>query len=109
MMCDSDRKIIVVGIDGMDPRLAKKYLDAGKMPNLQKLLSRGSAREDLVMLGGVPTITPPMWTTIATGASPNVHGITCYWAQSPEKLDELVYAFHSDLCKAETLWETTAK
>lgn len=104
-----DRKIIVVGVDGMDPRLAKKYLDAGKMPNLAKLLENGSAREDLVMLGGVPTITPPMWTTLATGAYPGTHGITDFWNQHPNELDTLVYALDSRNCKAEQLWNVTAE
>lgn len=103
------RKIIVVGIDGMDPRLAKKYLDAGKMPNLQKLLKRGSAREDLVMLGGVPTITPPMWTTLCTGAYPGTHGITDFWNQHPTELDTLVYSLDSRNCKAEQLWNVLAE
>lgn len=26
-------KVLVLGIDGMDPRLTRKYLDEGKMPN----------------------------------------------------------------------------
>ena len=69
-------KMIVLGVDGMDPRLTKKYLDAGLMPNLQAYLQQGAAREDLVLLGGVPTITPPMWTTLSTGAYPATHGIT---------------------------------
>ena len=60
-------KILVIGIDGMDPRLTKYHLDQGIMPNLKAFLERGSAREDLVLLGGMPTITPPMWTTLATG------------------------------------------
>ena len=74
-------KVFVLGVDGMDPRLAKKFLDAGKMPHFAKFLERGSAREDLVLLGGVPTITPPMWATLATGANPSTHGITCFWAK----------------------------
>lgn len=102
-------KIFFLGVDGMDPDTTRRLVDEGKMPNVKKLIERGACRENLHMLGGVPTITPPMWTTLATGCSPNVHGITCYWNQSHERLDELVYAFHSDLCKAETLWETTAK
>ena len=57
------KKLIIVGIDGMDPRLTKKYLDEGKMPNVEKILERGSAREDLMLLGAQPTVTPPMWTT----------------------------------------------
>ena len=59
-------KVFVLGVDGMDPRMTKKYLNAGKMPNLAKFIEMGACREDLVMLGGVPTITPPMWTTLAT-------------------------------------------
>ena len=103
------RKMIVVGIDGMDARLAKKYLDAGKMPNLKRLLKLGSARKDLVMLGGVPTITPPMWTTLATGATPGTHGITDFWNQHPTELDTLVYSLDSRNCKAEQLWNITAE
>lgn len=30
-------KLMVLGVDGMDPRLSKKYIDEGKMPNLKKL------------------------------------------------------------------------
>lgn len=108
-MMEDKRKIIVVGIDGMDPRLAKKYLDAGKMPNLKKLLKRGSAREDLVMLGAVPTITPPMWTTLCTGAYPGTHGITDFWNQHPTELDTLVYSLDSRNCKAEQLWNVLAE
>lgn len=51
-------KILVLGIDGMDPKLTKKHLDV--MPNTRELLRRGAAREDLTMLGGLPCITPPM-------------------------------------------------
>lgn len=43
-------KFIIVGVDGMDASLCKKFLDEGKMPNVKKLLEQGSAREDLVML-----------------------------------------------------------
>ena len=40
-------KFMIVGVDGMDARLCKKFLDEGKMPNVKKLLESGSAREDL--------------------------------------------------------------
>lgn len=69
-------KILVLGVDGFDPSLAKKFMDQGKMPALQQFVSRGAARENLVLLGGMPTVTPPMWTTLATGATPATHGIT---------------------------------
>lgn len=51
-------KVLVLGVDGLDPRLTKKYMNKGVMPNFTKFQQRGSAREDLVMLGAMPTITP---------------------------------------------------
>lgn len=104
----STEKLLVLGIDGMDPRLTKKYIDEGYMPNTKRLLEIGSAREDLRMIGGHPTVTPPMWTTLATGASPCVHGISEYYAHDPERLDAMLYNFDSSRCKAEPLWNVAA-
>lgn len=103
------KKLIVVGIDGMDPRLTKKYLDEGKMPNTEKILAKGSAREDLVLLGAQPTVTPPMWTTLATGAYPYTHGVTCFGRQSKKALDLFEYGLDSQNCQAEQLWNVTAE
>ena len=83
-------KIIVVGIDGMDPCLTKKYMARGVMPNVEKLMQHGSYREDLVLMGAQPTITPPCWTTLSTGAYPATHGITCFKKQGNDIAD-LVY------------------
>ena len=102
-------KIMVLGVDGMDPRLAKKYVDEGKMPNLKTIIERGAQREDLVLLGIMPTITPPGWTSLATGAYPGTHGITCFWNQDPEHLDTIMYSLDSTLCQAEQLWNVTAE
>lgn len=104
-----DKKVLVLGIDGMDSRITKKFLDEGKLPNIKKYLERGAARTGLDMLGAIPTITPPCWTTLATGAYPGTHGITCYWRQSPDSLDAVVYNMDSRFCKAEQLWNVTAK
>ena len=102
-------KILVLGVDGMDPRLTRHYLAEGKMPNLQKLIARGACREDLTMLGALPTITPPMWTTLATGSYPVTHGITCFWNQSHDSLDTLTYALDSRVCQSEQLWNVFAE
>ena len=67
---------MVLGVDGMDPALTK-FMDEGKLPNIKQYVERGACREDLVLLGAMPTITPPLWATLATGAYPETHGITC--------------------------------
>ncbi len=103
------RKILVLGIDGMDQRITKRLLDEGKLPNIKKYLEHGSSREELDMLGAIPTITPPCWTTLATGTYPGTHGITCYWRQSPDSLDAVVYNMDSRFCKSEQIWNVTSE
>ena len=73
------KKILVLGIDGMDPRLTRRFVDEGAMPNTAQFLQRGASRQDLAMLGAHPTVTPPMWTTLACGCYANVHGITGFY------------------------------
>jgi len=102
-------KVLVLGIDGLDPKLTKKYIEEGAMPNIQKMIERGSCREDLQMIGGQPTVTPPMWTTLATGANPCTHGITDYYAANPDNLGTVLYNFDSTKCKAEPMWNVAAK
>ena len=102
-------KILILGVDGMDPKLTRKFVDQGKMPNTLKFIQKGSSRKDLRMLGAQPTITPPMWTTMATGAYPMTHGITCFYRQSPHSLDTKEYNLTSSNCKAEQLWNVFAE
>ncbi len=101
-------KMFVMGLDGLDPRLTKKYVGMGLMPNMQKFIEAGAQREDLTMLGGHPTVTPPMWTTLACGCYANVHGVTGFWRQGKE-IDEMTYNVGSRGCAAEPLWNCTAE
>ena len=102
-------RIIVLGVDGMDPKLTCKFMAKGDMPNLRKMLDRGSARADLQMLGGLPTVTPPMWTTLCTGANPETHGILAFNNPHPTKIDTQLYSLDSRMCKAEQLWNVFAE
>lgn len=97
-------KVLILGIDGMDPLQTKKYLDMGLMPNLEKFLEKGAARYDYHMTGGHPTVTPPMWTTLGTGCHPTVHGITDFFLAT-EDLGRIVYSMDSRKCKAEHIWD----
>lgn len=101
-------KILCLGVDGLDPRLTRKYVDMGIMPNVKQYIERGAQRHDLVMLGGHPTVTPPMWTTLATGANSNVHGITGFFRLA-EDLDRTAYNLDSRFCKAEQVWNCFAE
>ncbi len=101
-------KVAVLGVDAMDPRLTRKYIDMGIMPNTKKILEAGAAREDLVLLGALPTVTPPQWTTLATGAYPSTHGITAFYRQGGD-IDMVNLNFDSTKCHAEQMWNVTAE
>ena len=103
-------KILVLGVDGMDPSLSRKYVDMGLMPNLKSIIEQGSARHDLMLLGAHPTITPPMWTTLATGCTATVHGIFGFYMHKPEDpLDTGAYSLNSHDCRAELVWNCFAE
>ena len=102
-------KIVLLGIDGMDPTFSRRMIDEGKMPNLKKLVEKGAARKDLRMLGANPTITPPMWTTLATGAYPMTHGVEDFNIGIKGELDCNFAGIYSKYCHAEQLWNVTAE
>ena len=102
-------KLLLLGVDGMDPRFTKRLVEEGKMPNFKKMMDMGSCREDLMMLGANPTITPPMWATLATGTYPMTHGIMDYNVSAEEDKDITLGAFSSRFMAAEPLFNVTAK
>ena len=111
MSCNTKgKKVLMIGMDGADPMLIKRFISEGKLPNFKKLVEMGAHTEDLGMQGVLPTITPPNWASLATGAYPNTHGITCFWNHELGKpLDELEYGWDSNLCKAEYIWDAFEK
>ena len=66
--------VVVIGIDGMDWSIADPLLAEGRLPNIARVIERGS-RADLRSLEPLMK-SPVIWTTIATGKGPQKHGIT---------------------------------
>ena len=82
--------------------MIRRYKD--HLPNIHKLMQRGVFA--LNCLAPYPTITPPNWTSIATGAWPGTHGLTCFWMHHEgDELDHLSTAFDSAKNRAEYIWE----
>ena len=66
------KKVIVIGIDGMDPRLSSSLMKQGLMPNFVKISSQGGFSN----LGtSVPPQSPVAWANFINGAGPGSHGI----------------------------------
>jgi predicted AlkP superfamily phosphohydrolase/phosphomutase/tetratricopeptide (TPR) repeat protein len=66
------KKLLLIGWDAADWKIAAPLMDQGRMPHLKSLVERG-------VMGNLATLQPPlspmMWTSIATGKRPYKHGI----------------------------------
>ncbi|RYD04751.1 hypothetical protein N752_12565 [Desulforamulus aquiferis] len=101
------KKVLMLGLDGADPLLVRRYISEGKLPNFKKVMDMGVNTPDLGMQGVLPGITPPNWATLGTGAYPVTHGITCFWNHKlGNELEQMEYGWNSELLKAESIWET---
>jgi predicted AlkP superfamily phosphohydrolase/phosphomutase len=66
------RKVIFLGLDGLDPGLTERYMAEGKLPNLSRLAAEGSYRR---LRTTFPALSPVAWSTFATGVNPARHNI----------------------------------
>ena len=63
---------IVIGWDGAGWDRILPMLDEGRLPHLATLMREGSHGN---LYGFRPSLSPALWTTVATGVSPDVHGV----------------------------------
>lgn len=65
-------RVIVIGFDGLEPTLVRKWVGNGKLPTFARLMKEGS-------FGDLITVLPPSsasaWTSAVTGVNPGKHGI----------------------------------
>jgi len=66
------RRVVILGLDGLDPQLVDKFLEQGLLPNLAKLRDEGG----YTRLGTTwPPLSPVAWSSFSTGANPGKHNI----------------------------------
>ena len=74
-------RVIVLGMDGLDPNILETLMDAGDLPTFSSIREAGT-------YGRLTTINPPqspvVWSTIATGNNPGYHGIFDFITRKPE-------------------------
>ena len=74
------RRVVILGLDGLDPELTRQFLDEGLLPNLARLRSQGSYRQ----LGtSCPPLSPVAWSSFSTGTNPGKHNIFDFISRNP--------------------------
>jgi hypothetical protein len=77
----SGKRVIVLGIDGMDPNFVERHWDV--LPNLAKLRSEGEFKR---LETTMPPQSPVAWSTFITGMDPGGHGIFDFIHRDPKTL-----------------------
>jgi len=75
------KRVIVIGIDGLDPRLVERMMDDGQLPNFARLAREGTFS---TLQTTVPPESPVAWMSAATGMNPGQHGLYDFIRRNPE-------------------------
>jgi predicted AlkP superfamily phosphohydrolase/phosphomutase len=73
------KRVVILGLDGLEPTLVDQFLEAGRLPNLDRLRREGC----YVRLGTTwPPLSPVAWSSFSTGSNPGKHNIFDFIARN---------------------------
>jgi predicted AlkP superfamily phosphohydrolase/phosphomutase len=75
------KKVIVIGLDGLEPSIVESMLERAELPNLAKIRAGGTYTR---LKTTYPAQTPVAWSSFATGTNPGGHGIFDFISRDPE-------------------------
>src|SRR5580765_4328829 len=76
------KKVVIIGIDGMDPVLCETMMNEDELPHLKKLRAGGAFSK----LGtSIPPQSPVAWANFINGNGPGSHGIFDFVHRHPER------------------------
>ena len=108
-MSSKAKRAALIGYDCLIPKRLEAMLAEGGLDNFRKFMNEGSFIPEGYNL---PTVTPPSWATICTGAYPRTHGVEDYYYYHEGRslnYDLTSQAFGSDIVTAETIWDSWDK
>lgn len=74
-------RLVIVGLDGMDPLLSEKFMSEGKLPNFSNLKKTGCYSP---LETTIPSISPVAWSSFMTGCHPAKHNIFDFLSRDPK-------------------------
>lgn len=90
------KRVVILGLDGLDPLLAERFMDAGSLPNFQSLREKGSYRH---LKTTTPSMSPVAWSTFSTGVNPGKHRIFDFFTRDPKNYMPVLSSAHISTSK----------
>ncbi len=76
-----ERKVILLGLDGLSPHLIEHMMERGQLPHFARLKEMGSFR---ALTSTIPPQSPVAWASVIAGADPGRHGIYDFIERDPK-------------------------
>lgn len=92
-------RVLLVGLDGADWQIAEPLMRAGRLPTLSSLRRRAAWGNVRSM---TPMLSPLLWSTVATGVTPERHGIVDFLV--PDPITGRKVPVSSRMRRARALW-----
>lgn len=93
-------KVVIVGLDGGAFSTLQPWMDAGHLPNLQRMIQTGVSGD---LQSVIPPVTAPAWVSFMTGKNPGKHGVYYFTTRDKTTGREVPVSASSRVGK--TLWE----
>lgn len=94
------KKLIILGIDGMDRDVIDRYWD--ELPNIVNLIKQNA---QTTLRSVFPADTTPAWSTIYTGLDPTEHGIINFVNVGAKNNTYKPLVFDDSAFKGRTFWD----
>ncbi|MBL7196593.1 MAG: alkaline phosphatase family protein [Candidatus Omnitrophica bacterium] len=78
---DFDKRIIILGLDGLSPDIIENLIEQGKLPHFAQLKQKGYYRH---LSTTNPSQSPIAWSGFATGQNPGKHGLFDFIKRNPK-------------------------
>lgn len=101
---DAPSRVLVLGLDGLDPQVVDLLMSEGKMPHFAKLRQEGAYGR---LTSQKPLLSPIVWTTISTGKGPEQHGIGHFVATAAHSGEQIPTS--SDQRRVKALWNIVSE
>jgi predicted AlkP superfamily phosphohydrolase/phosphomutase len=93
------RKVLLIGIDAATMGIILPMTDAGQLPSFKRLMENGSYGRLASMQ---PTLSPIIWTSIATGKVKEKHGIGDFLTPQTDTGERAPYT--SNMRRSKAIW-----
>lgn len=97
--------VLMISVDGLRPLDVLEAQERGiNVPNLRAMVQNGAAANGVI--AALPTVTYPNHTTLITGVSPALHGISANVVFDPQRKNQSGWYWYEEAIRVPTLWDS---